>query len=162
MYYYVIAEYPNYRISRCGRIQSNKRGGWADIKPRIGPNGYSYVTLSGERPWTISHHRLVAMIFLPKKHGKNIVSHKNHIRSDNRAENLEWTDQKGNMQRSVRDGRHAHGEGCGLAKLTNDQVRQIRALYATGEYTHQELAHQFGVLRRAIGDIVNRVKWRGV
>jgi len=160
--YSPIPGYPDYRISRSGDLQSCKRGDWVSLKPRKGPLGYYYVTLFSPDAvgFTISHHRLVATIFLPKN-GFNVVSHKNHDRGDNRVENLEWTDQKGNMRRSKQDGRLVAGETCGHAKLTQPQVDQIRALYQTGKITHQQLADRFGVLRRAIGDIINRVTWRG-
>lgn len=38
-------------------------------------------------------------------------------------------------------------------KLTDDQVREIRALYRTGKYTQYEIAQLYEVNRRAIGRI---------
>lgn len=58
-------------------------------------------------------HRLVAQTFIPNPENLDTVNHINHIRTDNRAENLEWMSRKDNS----RDGRE---------KLTSEQVREIR------------------------------------
>lgn len=51
-----------------------------------------------------------------------------------------------------------HGEGNPAAKLTADQVRQIRALYASGaRQTH--LAEDYGVTQAYISQIVHRKSW---
>lgn len=48
----------------------------------------------------------------------------------------------------------------GRAKLTEKQVQDIRALYATGEYTQDELGVMFGVARSRISETCNRKTWR--
>lgn len=53
----------------------------------------------------------------------------------------------------------ARGERIAQAKLTAEQVVEIRALYKAGEYTHQKLAEHFGVSRRAIGFITRGENW---
>jgi hypothetical protein len=42
------------------------------------------------------------------------------------------------------------GEGHGMAKLTNKQVRKIRKLYATGLYSQKALGGMFGVTQSNI------------
>lgn len=44
-------------------------------------------------------------------------------------------------------------------KLTEDAVREIRRLYATGEYSYRELGDLYGVSRDTIGDVVTRKSW---
>ena len=51
------------------------------------------------------------------------------------------------------------GEAHGLSKLTEPEVLQIRALYITKQYTHSQLAKQFGVSGTQISRIINRQQW---
>jgi hypothetical protein len=51
------------------------------------------------------------------------------------------------------------GEAHYNAKLTWDQVEEARRLYAAGGWTHQRLADQFGIGRRAMTRIVNNERW---
>jgi len=61
------------------------------LKPHIKRNGYLTVDLSkAYEVKTVSVHRLVATAFCEKPNGKEYVNHKNSIRTDNRATNLEW------------------------------------------------------------------------
>jgi DNA invertase Pin-like site-specific DNA recombinase len=56
----------------------------------------------------------------------------------------------------------SRGSTNGQAKLTEDDVREIRRLYATGNFTQRELALEFGIARSAIGKIVRRQAWKHV
>lgn len=48
----------------------------------------------------IQGQRIIAGLYLYKPKGKDYVNHKNGIRSDNRAENLEWVTQSENIKHS--------------------------------------------------------------
>lgn len=56
----------------------------------------------------------------------------------------------------------ARGECVGGAILTETSVREIRRLYATGAYTHEQLAEQFGATREAIGLITRGKNWKHI
>jgi DNA invertase Pin-like site-specific DNA recombinase len=48
------------------------------------------------------------------------------------------------------------------SKLTEANVIEIRALHASGGFTHEAIAAKFGVTRSVVTNIVNRKKWTHV
>ena len=83
-----------YEVSNTGFVRSVRR---ATTRGRIlkgvpDKNGYLHVSLSaGNVRRRFSIHRLVAKAFVPgQTELKNTVNHKNEVKNDNRAENLEW------------------------------------------------------------------------
>ena len=68
------------------------------VRPQPRRHGYLGVWLykdCGGKQYSV--HRLVAEAFCEKHEGCNEVNHKNEIKTDNRAENLEWCDRKYNV-----------------------------------------------------------------
>ena len=61
-----------------------------------------------------------------------------------------------NAQDRMDHGNHLSGDNHGSAKLTDFQVRRIRQMYASGNYTQRQLGMQFGVSNVQICRIVNR------
>lgn len=82
-----------YSVSEEGVVRSERNG--KILRPATDKCGYHYYVLcvNGERH-TIKAHRLVAMAFIPNPKNKPTVNHKNGIRTDNRAINLEWMTNK--------------------------------------------------------------------
>lgn len=65
-----------------------------------------------------------------------------------------------NLADMAAKGRSMHGAKSPHAKLTTDQVREIRRLYATGRYSKRELGDRFEVRVSNIGLILRRETWR--
>jgi hypothetical protein len=88
-----------YDISDCGNIRrlQNKR-----ILRKVNRNGYLVAHLSNRVAKSFYIHRLVAMAFIPNPDGLPQINHKNEIKTDNRAENLEWCTAKYNMNFGTR------------------------------------------------------------
>ena len=58
--------------------------------------------------------------------------------------------------------RNAVGEQQAFAKLTDDSVREIRMLYATGQYSYADLGKKYEVDRSCIRRVVNLETWTHV
>lgn len=103
-----------YQVSNMGRVRSltrtsvDKFGRIHHIRGMILKNslnkgkGYNRVSLSdGHRNYThFEVHRLVAIHFVEGYKAGLVVNHKNEIKTDNRAENLEWCTYKYNLNYS--------------------------------------------------------------
>lgn len=66
-----------------------------------------------------------------------------------------------NMRDKVQAGRQFRpsGEGNGSARLTAEQVSEMRSRHADGAL-QRELGEQFGVSQSTVSEIVNRKKWK--
>ena len=85
-----IKGYPQYQISNMGRVWSKYRNRY--MNPVANNKGYLQIKLiavNGKRKNELVH-RLVALHFIDNPENKPEVNHINHIRDDNRVENLEW------------------------------------------------------------------------
>jgi predicted XRE-type DNA-binding protein len=170
-----VAGFPAYRVSNFGRIQSCWRKGafgrselsddWSDLNPDIthGGKGYYRVQLRKDGKTTKRHvHVLILEAFVgPCPSGMEC----RHIDGDslnNRLDNLCWGSRSENEQDKVRHGRFhggfERGEGHKMAKLTEEQVAEIRRLYAAGEMQAQ-IAARFGISRPSISSIINGKHW---
>lgn len=90
-----------------------------------------------------------------------------HLRLGSHADNMEDMTNKGRSRAPVGDAhglrlhpeRRAKGDNHGKAKLTSDNVREIRSLYASGGFTYAMLGARFGVNETVIGTIIRRETW---
>lgn len=66
-----------------------------------------------------------------------------------------------NMRDKAADGQGHRPSGMtnGQAKLTDDQVREMRVRFSAGGVIQQELADEYGVGRRTVGRILARERW---
>jgi len=153
-----------YEISDFGRVRRIAASTGTRIgkilKAYVMPHGYLQVALSIAQRQTKHYvHRLVLEAFTTKR--GETVNHKNGLRSDNRLSNLEWMTYSQNIEHGHQVLGHNTGEGHWQAKLTNNAVREIRAMAARG-HTHDIIAVRFGVSRPSITRIVRRDTWKHV
>lgn len=132
------------------------------LRPLVRINGYSQVSrwdpVKG-RSVPVFVHRLVAEAFHGTPRPGTETRHLNGDRSDNRAENLAYGTAAENAADRDLHGTSTRGERHGLAKLTADDVRAIRA--ATG-VIHRELAQRFGISRTHVSAIRRGEAWSHV
>jgi len=64
-----------------------------------------------------------------------------------------------NTKDMMSKGREARGERMGSAKLTGEQVCNIRDAFATGSITKHKLSRQYGISRTAIRKLISGETW---
>ena len=134
-----------YEVSNLGRVRSLRNG--IILKETRDSRGYSHVTLAkGKRieNTTRNVHRLVADAFIPNPQNLPQINHKNEIKWDNMAENLEWCTPRYNLN-----------YGNAIRKITEAKFKPIEQLDDDGNiiarYKSGKSAEQAtGISRQAI------------
>ncbi len=97
-----------YQISNLGKLKSFKGSKEMILNPGIKSTGYVATTLCKQSTKYVRIHRLVANAFIPNPENKPCINHKNGIKHDNRAENLEWCTYSENMLHAYKTGLKKH------------------------------------------------------
>lgn len=79
---------PNYEVNELGQVRNKKTK--RILKQSIRKDGYCQVML-GRKTVPLYIHRLVAETFIPNPNNMSQVDHINGNKSDNRLENLRWS-----------------------------------------------------------------------
>lgn len=135
----------------------------AEIAPFKTKGGYMEIDMrnSGKRVRQ-AVHRLVALAWCSGHADDLCVNHINGIKTDNRAENLEWVSLARNTEHAWETGLvDLRGENQPSAKLTSKRVVYIRKLLAQGICPHT-LAIVAGVSDALIYLIRDRKRWDSV
>jgi hypothetical protein len=155
-----------YEVSNLGRVKRVMPGKGTKrpiLSPYTAKVGYKMVTLSHgtiptRKKWYV--HHLVTEAFQGPRPPDKVVNHKDAEKVNNLPVNLEYVPQRENVQHACRLGLHPRGERNGHAKLTEEDVREIREL--RGAFTVRELGELYGINSGSISDIQNRKRWRHV
>ena len=147
-----IKNYPNYLAIPSGEIYSLKTK--RILKPFISNNGYLMVSLCNNgkvKKYLV--HRLIAETFIPNSNNR-WVNHKDGIKTNNNVSNLEWVTPSENNKHSYLTGLNVpkRGEDHFAAKLSNEQVNEIRELLRQGKF-YSEIAKIYDVTISTIGMI---------
>ena len=165
-----------YEVSAFGQVRSMglhvgaKGGGTAFRKGRVlsqatKTNGYKQVTLvaaDGAR-WSAHVHQIVCLAFLgPPPSEDTQIRHADGTRDNNDLSNLNYGDALSNAADRRQHGNDffGPGEAHARAKLTEDDVRQIRKLAPFGDFAGIGLA--FGVSGSHACTIAHRKAWKHI
>jgi UDP-N-acetylglucosamine 2-epimerase (non-hydrolysing) len=165
-----VVEYEGlYEVSNMGHVRSRNRldsfGNYRRGKEMyLTKKRYAHTMLckDGVRK-TFNVHRLVANTFISNVGNKPFVNHKNGKGLDNRAENLEWVTASENTKHAYEIGLISHeGENHNLAKLSTEDVLEIRRLYEEEGLLLSQIAALYDICFQHVGAIVNRKKWKNL
>ena len=160
-----------YEVSSLGRVRSRKTG--KILTPTEDDDGYLRVHLVGYKknkrlgcqeqvrksPFV---HRLVATAFIGARPGSGYeVGHRDGDRQNNKSSNLDWVTKTQNAAQRAKHGNNGEGSKNSCAKLSEEQVLEIRRLHEDG-HSGASLSEMFGVSNATIHNIVTRKKWRHI
>lgn len=130
------------------------------LRGHTGKKGYTYVVLTDSKGEHFQRpvHQLVCRAFRGPSRGLE-PNHRNGVKCDNRASNLEWKTHRENINHAYRNGLSQSGERHYAAKLTCQQVRSIRRL-SRKSIPHHKIANRFGVNRSCVSQIIRGVTWK--
>lgn len=174
--YKLVPGFTGYAVSRSGRVLSCRASGgggphykeWYRLKWTLTmraeggrkPRGYYRVNLrhrDGVRRKTAVHH-LVLLAYVGPRPPKKEACHKNGNFADNRRSNLYWGTKSDNMRDRYAHGRGLRGTMFKRSKLTDQDVRTIRA--SSDHYL--VLARRYGVHHNTIYSVRRNDTWRHV
>ena len=111
--------------------------------------GYGSFWYSGEE---LSAHRASYWIHNDQHPGDECVLHKCDVKKCVNPDHLYLGNRSDNMQDAL-DAGMMQGENASRAKLTDDEVEEIRELYDEGEMTNKAIAERFDVTQSHISKI---------
>ena len=127
------------------------------MSPHIDRCGYLHGVINGKNR---SYHRIIAECFVPNPYNKPDVNHINGIKTDNRAENLEWCTRSENVIHAYKTGleHRVIGTNNHNSKLNEKLIRYIRQ----SEISNYKLAKELGVDPSTIKNVKDKKTWRDV
>ena len=158
----LVPGFERYGVSRCGKVRNMQTG--RTLKFNTIKGGYLRVNLRAAgvgKHWLV--HRLVILCWTGLDLTGLTVNHINHIKTDNRLENLELMTLADNISESHRAGIRPlmRGSTNGNSKLTPTLVRKIRQEHREGS-TMAVIADRYGIWPGTVNQICKRRTWRHV
>jgi hypothetical protein len=158
-----VANFPGYLMNENAEIFSVRRGGrLKKMCPHTNSQGYLGIGLRRDGK---KHYRLVHRLLLETYVGDcpegYQACHNDGNRLNNSLDNLRWDSIVNNHADKRKHGTMCKGTTHGKSKLTEDDVRSIRAKYAAGA-TQCELANEYKLVPSNISHIVNFITWKHV
>ncbi|CEJ71272.1 NUMOD4 motif protein [Chryseobacterium oranimense G311] len=150
-----------YLVSNFGRVKSFLRRRSIIMKKVLIDGKYS-VQMKGRRGHfkNVNIGRTVATLFIREPEENEVIKYKDGNRLNDAAHNLEWISRKESAGEAMKRGDFSlKGARNGMARLNEEQVRQIRSLKASGK-TYMSIANQYDVSISCIQSIVMNKCWK--
>lgn len=165
---------PIYWVSNFGRVYNELRDCIYPIPPKTYmDNRYIVIDvfgINGERIHKRVHVWVMELFGPYHSDYLNIVNHLNGLKYDNRLDNLEWTDNRGNVRHAFDHGLNLRGEDAPKAKFTNDEVHGMCKRFEMGhaiiDVARDHYHKPFNMMDRAeynrICNIANGYTWKHI
>lgn len=158
-----IPNYPGYKITKGGRVWSDKTQRW--LKPWIDSGGYPMVSLRrGGKTLNRYNRRLTLETFVGPCPQDMECCHGDGDSLNCNLRNLRWDTRSGNRKDAITHGTHKSpalpGEANPNAILSEQSVRTIIYIYRAGIMTMVEVAKLYDVSAQAIFKITNKRTWK--
>ena len=156
-----------YEVSDTGRIFSYYNMGnhkpdktRRELNPSFDARGYLTINLTKNgKTKQYKVHRLVAEAFIPNPKNKPEVNHLDGDHQNNDQGNLEWATRVEQEEHALRMAlKDTRGEKNGMAKLTNEQIVEIR----TSKLGLPYLSGKYSVSKSLISMIKNNKRWKHI
>jgi hypothetical protein len=156
-----IPDFPDYLADIYGNIYSIKNHGHKLLKGGYHKDGYKQVTLrKNNKQYCYRVSLLILLTFVGPRPEGFLCCHGSQGNKDDSLSNLSWgTPSKNNGEDRLRDDHDVRGEKCWNAKLTKENILEIKRLYLTRKYTQLNLAKLFKTTRSNICHILTKRSW---
>ncbi len=155
-----IWSYP--KMTLVGRNGGLRKDGGKFLNQYTVHSGHLRVYLFGK---VMQIHRATALAYLPNPERFPFINHMDGNPANNHLSNLEWCNAHHNSKHAFDLGLTRmptqKGEANSRAKLTEDQVRSIRKLYAA-KSNASAIARQFGLNPKTVWEICKYKKWKHI
>lgn len=149
-----------YEISDYGRIRRSQKL----LTGNVRDDGYMEYCLSDTFGEQHTHyaHILVASAWLGEKPDDMEINHRDGNKANNRVWNLQYVTHSDNCQHAVYIGVHKikRGANHNMARLSEQQVIEIKELWSTGNYSRKELQNMYGVSKTSIANYITGRSWQ--
>jgi len=151
-----------YEVNALGAVRNILTG--KPVKPFLN-NGYLAIDVfeqkGGRTRRRMLVHRMVAKSFISNPENKPTVNHIDGIKTNNVVSNLEWATFKHQIRHALREGLIPKGSQKDVAKLIEDDVKEIQFLLELG-YCDKEISDLYPVTRGVIHAIRVGKSWKHV
>lgn len=146
---------PPYRVDIYGNVYGHRGKMTHDLNDR-----YPRLKLMIDGKPVLKYvHHIVLETFIGPRPESMECCHRNGNALDNRLGNLRWGTRESNARDKIRHGTTTRGERNHHAKLTSNQVEQIRQLRRDG-LNNKQIAKRFGVTHSNVSAICLGKSWK--
>lgn len=162
----IVRDFSLYEINIDGVVRNVKTK--RPLKP-IDRRGYVTVSLHTGPESKLNRqrfiHRLLWEAFVGVIPEEMQINHKDGVKANNSLANLELVTPKQNIHHAKAMGLHGGDRQGKKAKLTSEQVREIRASSTTRSKYHgwvAEMSARYGITTTSIANVISRRTWKHV